>query len=309
MAGKNYIDPLLSNAAKGYTPVGHINELVMPVMMVKKDTGKIADFGADNMRLHNDIKAPEGKTPTISTNVSIGTGWVLENHSLKALAADEHKENQDKPFDVERDAARFVMDVQSIGREKALADFMNDDSNFTNTVTLSGTSQWGGSADDPLGDINTAIADVSDALGIPDEEVSLVVQMRAWRQLISLDEILLDLGFARQGGTSAVRPAQLAAALNIKQIIIAKGHYNTAPVGAAASLSTIWVKHAWAVFIPSAPSLRQRPFGWTFKKSDGPVVDKWRDNDRKGVWVRATDKYDQFVCEELAVSMVKDAVA
>lgn len=308
MAGKNFVDPLLSNIAKGYRPKGHINEQVMPVLPVNKPTAKIADYGGQNLRIVSTIKSPEGGTPVVTMNVSQASSYVLEEHSLKAMASDKAAENQDKPFDEQKDKAELVTDLLSVAREYGLANFMNTVGNFTNATTLSGTGQWGGSADDPLGNLQTAIGTVADAMNVPEEEVSLVLSRDSFRKLVFLSEIKELLGH-RYEGFKKVKPEELAAALGIRQVLVAWGRYNTAADGQTDTFGNLWGKHAWAVYIPSKPELKEHCFGYTVKRRSGIEVDKWYDNDVKGWWVRATDEYDQYVLNEKGVYMIKDAVA
>ena len=309
MAGKNYVDPLLTQVARGYRPLGHVNEIILPVLSVNKDTGKIGSYDAGNLRIVSTVKAPEGETPVVTTNVSQATAWTLEKHALKVLASDENASNQDRPFDERRDKTEFVMDLLSTAREYGLGNYMNTDSNFSNTSTLSGTGQWGGSADDPLGDINTAVTDVADALGIADDMVSLVIPRAVFRKLIVLPEIRTQIGGNDGLGFKPVLPAQLANALNVRQVIVPQSYYNSADDGQTDVLASIWGKHAWAVHIPAKSKLKQEVFGYTVRKRNGIVIDRWRDDDRDGDWVRGKDYYDQYIINELAVSMIVDAIA
>jgi hypothetical protein len=309
MAGKNYVDPLLTQYARGYRPLMHVNEQILPPLKVNKDTGKVGVYSAGNLRIVSTIKAPEGETPTITSNVSIADAWALENHSLKAMASDEQAENQDRPFDERRDKTELLMDLLSTSREFGLGDFMNTSGNFTNTNTLSGTGQWGGTADDPLGNIDEAVNDVSSALGVADSMVSLVIPKDVFRLLTKLPEIRTQIGANDGNGFKPVLPAQLAVALNVRQVIVPQAYYNSADQGQADVLASIWGKHTWAVYIPAKPKLKEEVFGFTVRKRAGIEVNRWRDEDIEGWWVKAKDKYDQYIVNEKAVSMIVDAIA
>ena len=315
MTAKTYVDPLLANFAKGYRAFGHVNEQILPSWPVNKDTGKIADYPGDNIRLVTTIKGSDSETPVVRMREIIGDGWSLQKHALKAFASDEQAENEDKPFDVRRDRAMLVMDQLSTAREFSLATFMADASNFTNTVTLSGTSQWGESADDPVGDVENAILEVSDGVGIPTSMVTMFFQRDAFRKWIQLDEVLNKLfGDSRPNSLSQADKTlqQVAASFGIKNVIVAESFYNTAGPEEATALSQIWSKMAAAIHIGdrnvNRSQLKVRNLGYTFRKRNGIVVDRWRDEDREGWWVRGKDKFDQFICDELAASTILDAV-
>src|SRR5687768_8070676 len=129
MAGKNYVDRLLTNVAFGHRPFGHINELILKPYPVKQQSGKIGVYDASNLRLVTAIKSPEGGTPTVTMNVSQADAYLLQEHAIKVMASQKEIDNQESPFDAQRDKTEFVMDLLSTAREYALANFMNTDTN------------------------------------------------------------------------------------------------------------------------------------------------------------------------------------
>lgn len=304
---KLFIDQLLTNLAKGWRPTGHINEVILPTVPVMKQTGKIAVYGADSLRLVTSIKSPEGETPVVTMRPSLSDAWVLENHALKAFASDEEAENSDSPIDVQRDKTELVTDLLSVGREIALAQYMASTANLTQNTTLSGTAQFGGAADDPIGVIDTAVQTVADSMGIDDSEVSLIVPLAVRRKLVRLPEILDTLGF-KYHQANTMTNEQLAGAFGIKQVLTPGGIYNSAADGQADVIARIWGKHLWAVYI-GQPKIKTQCFGFTMRRKAGPAIDKWFDNDRKGWWIRNTDEFDQYILNALGAYYVKDAVA
>jgi hypothetical protein len=310
--GKNYTDRLLTNVATGYRPLNHVNELILPPLMVTKDTGDIAVYGADNMRIVSTVKAPEGETPTVQYNVTTADAYMIVRHALKVLASDVEVENQETPFDAFRDKTEFVYDLLSVAREYGLASYMNTVGNFTYNTTLSGTGQWGGAVDDPVSNINTAIESVKSKAGVPRSMVSLVIPDQVFSKLVFLSEILSTLGFASRPSDMSpafVKPESLAAAFGVARVIVPQGIYNSAADGQTDVLANMWGKHAWAAYIPSTPKIKENCFGYTVKKRQAITVDRWRDEDRMGFWVRGFDAYDQYVMNEKCVYMIENAIA
>lgn len=310
MANKTYVDPLLTQFSLGYRPLGFLSEKILPRLPVKKATGKVGSYGADNLRIVTTYKGDEAETATITSTTTISDGWVLEPHALKAFASDREAANEDKPFDVQRDKAQLTLDIMGVNRENALASFMGTVGNFTNNTTLSGTSQWGGSADDPIGDINTAIGTCSDAIGVPESMLTMHMSKAVWRKLRFLTEILEFLGYSGRNINvpAKITPAQLAEAFGIKEILVAESFYNSAAEGQTDSLAPIWGKHCWLGHYPK-PSQKIQPFGYTCFMKGAVVTDKWYNQDRKGWWIRNSDEYDQLITNELAVYMIEDAIA
>lgn len=308
MPGKNYVDPLLTNISKGWKVWGHVNQIILPVLSVRKPTAKIAVKDGSNLRIVSTIKAPEGETPSVAMNVSQEDSYTLQNHALKTMASDERAENQDKPFDELKDKAQFIMDLLSVSREYALSAWMNTVGNFTNAVTLSGTDQWGGSTDDPIGDLVLAVGTVADAMNVPDSEISVIMPQQVWRVFKQLPEVTGLPGIKNQMSV-VIRAQQVADALGFKQMIIPTGRYNSAEDGQTDSFTNFWGDHCWAVFIPTRPSLDQHAFGYTPRRKAALITSRWRDEDIEGWWLKTKDEYDQYIMDETGAYMIKDAIA
>jgi hypothetical protein len=311
--GKQYIDPLLTKDALGYKPHGMVNEEVLPVRTVKKDTGKIANYGAQNIRLVTSMKSPEGETPVVRMNTQIDDGWKISAHALKALVTDVEMENQDLPFNARRDKSRMVQDLLGMQREVGLSLFMRNDSNFTNNLDLTGGDQWDTVNGDIVDDINTAIQTVSDAIGVPDTGLTVLVSRQVQRKLAKLADIEA-LVYGTTGMRSAsggqkskgVKAQDLMEAFEVAGWIVADGHYNTAKDGQAPVLAPIWGNGFWIFNRQTAPELLGQPFGFTMRKKASQVVDRWRDTDRMGDWVRAHDAWDQWIVNEEAAYFIKN---
>ncbi len=305
----NYVDPLLTKIAKGFIALGHINRRIFKPMPVKRSTGKIGVYTADSMRIVSAVKAPEGETPTFTTSVTITDAYSLVEYALKGLASDYDKRNQDKPFDVERDTAEVATGLLDTTREFGLATTMADTGIITQNTTLSGTAQWGDSADDPLGDIETAVNTVADAIGVSVKLMTLVMNKDVFRKLIILPEIRVSIGANFGIGFKRVTEEMLAQALGVHEVIVGNAYYNSAEVGQPDVLAQIWGKHCWAVYIPVRPKIKELAFGYTMERGGSTFVDKWYDKDRKGTWVRSNAEWDAYLMSAAAAYLIKDAVA
>jgi hypothetical protein len=304
----NYVDPLLTNLARGYTVKGHLNEIILPVIPVKLPTAKIMDQDGANMRLISSVKSPLGKTPTIDIKYETADSYTLVENAVKVPISEKDLDNEVRPFNGLKQGQELTQDVLSIAREYALASWMGTVGNFSNSDTLSGTAQWGGSADDPVGDISLAIQTAADAAHVDDEDISLVFPRSVFRILQYDDDIMDNLGFKynRSGGLTK---EDIRRAFGVKQVLVPGGRYNTAEKGQTDSFSAIWGKHAWAVYINPRPTLKELSFGYTPRRKAALMVDKWWANDEKVWYVRCTDEYDQYIMNETAAYMIEDAVA
>jgi hypothetical protein len=77
---------------------------------------------------------------------------------------------------------------------------------------------------------------------------------------------------------------QLQEQLDIPNIIVGRGMYNTAKLGATAALSYIWGNYAVLFYGEPTPGRRKVSLAYTFRwnaGSAGQMVQKWYDQDKK----------------------------
>ena len=141
MINKNnlFVSPLLTDVSLAYRNENYISELLFPIVKVKKDTGQIATYGMDNLRIANSIRAQGSSTNEINHTVSIGEHYVLKEHALKELVTLEEMENADKPIQPKMDATENLVDRMLVIKEKALADTVSNTSVISQNVTLPGS--------------------------------------------------------------------------------------------------------------------------------------------------------------------------
>jgi hypothetical protein len=270
---RRYMDQLLTTVSRGWRPKNHVNEIILPKLSVQKAAGQIGVYGADNLRLVTSIKSDEGETPTVTMTPTKQDAYVLETHALKALASDKEKENEEKPFDTERDKAELTSDLLSVGREIALATFMSSTSSISQNVTLAGNDQWSAVHADslPLVDLSTGINTVCDSMGCESEELTVVLSSQVWRVLRRHATVLALFQYV-QGQMITVQ--QLANILGVKDVVIANGIYNSAADGQTDVIASIWGKNAWVVKIADA-KFKTQGFGFTPYRKSSMVTDKW----------------------------------
>lgn len=296
--GNLFVSPLLTNISLKYTNDNYISEKIFPIVKVQKDTGQIATYGMDNLRIANSLRAQGSSTNEINHTVSVGDHYVLEEHALKELVTKEEMDNADKPINPKIDAVENLIDRMWVIKEKALADSLSNVLVLTNNTTLSGTDQWSDyNNSDPIGDIQTGIDTVRTKSGKTPN--TLIFAYNAWAKLIHHPDFI-----DRAQGAVVVTAAVVEQLLKttfpfIKNILIGDAQYNSGVEGGIDALGEIWNKVCVIAYIEPRPTLKSRSLGFTYQRSASRVVDElpfgrshetW---DRKGDFVRVTDKYDQ----------------
>lgn len=309
-----FVSPLLTDHSLKYTNDNYISEQVFPIVKVKKDTGQIATYGMDNLRIANSIRAQGSSTNEVNHTVTIGAHYILVEHALKELVTAEEMENADSPINPKIDAVENLMDRMWVIKEKALADTLSNTAVISQNVTLAGGDQWSDYVNSaPIVDISTGINQVRAGSG--KKPNTLIFAYNVWIKLLQHPDFV-----ARAEGSVTVTAAVVEKILmqafpHIKNIWIGDAQYNSGKEGGTSALADIWDKVCVIAYIEPSPTPKSRSLGYTYQKTASRVVDEsgpgqngeaW---DRKGVFVRVTDKYDQKLVDEKCAYLIKAAVA
>jgi len=309
-----FVSPLLTNISLKYTNDNYVAEKLFPVVQVQKDTGQIATYGMDNLRVANSLRAQGSSTNEINHTVSIGAHYILEEHALKELVTKEEMDNADKPITPKIDAVENLLDRMLVIKEKAMADSLSNTAVVTQNTTLAGTDQWSDYANsEPIADIQTGIDAVRSGSG--KRANTLLFAYNTFAQLVHHPD------FVNRAQGAVVVTADVVSQLLkttfpfIKNVIVTDAQYNSGVEGGSDALAEIWDKIALVMYIEPRPSLKSRSLGFTYSKGASRKVDEmpmgrshetW---DRKGDYVRVTDKYDQKLVDVTCAYLIYAAIA
>ncbi len=297
------VDPVLTNVALAYNNFDYVAEKVAPVIKVKKQTGKYYVFDKSKFRKIQTERAIGAPAKETGYGLSSSAAFTCKDHALKEMVPDEEKLQSDSPLTPEADATENVMERLSIEKEYNLANYMQDTANLTNNTTLSGSDQWSDyQSSDPIDDIETGIESVrSNSIVNPN---TFLVGQQVWNKLKHHPDAIERIkysGFAKFTG------AALADLLDLQNVIVASARYNSANEGQSDSLSYIWGKYAWVLYITNRPGIKKPSFMYHMQWQR--ETDKWYDKDRKGMWVRVHDNYTRETVTVNAAYLIKNAVA
>jgi hypothetical protein len=269
-----HTDSNLTNLSIRYRNEAMIWPAVMPIIKVNKRSDKYNVYNkADSYTLANDAIGPKSLPNEVDWGVSSGN-YSVKDHALSDWVPQEEIDNADTPLQPEVDSVEFLNLLLDIAQEKRVCDIFNTSSNFSQKTTLSGTSQWGQSADDPVGNLLTAVE------GCFIRANTLVFGADAWVIFRKLPEVLDavkgTVGSAPRGGLAST--TEVAQLLEVERVIVGRGRYNAAKEGQTASYSRLWGKHCWALYVDPNPSVKSITFGGTFVEMNRNVQ---RDFDQK----------------------------
>jgi hypothetical protein len=305
-----YVSPLLTNISLAYRNEEYINEKILPVVPVQKDTAQIATYGMDNLRIEESLRAQGAGANEVRHSVSIGEHYILKDHALKEFVTLEEEDNADSPIAPRKDAVENLTDRIQVIKEKELADTLSNTSIITQNVTLSGTDQWSDFTNsDPFDDIKTAMEAVRTGSGMLPN--TFVMSYKVMMTLMVHPDLIARLVNVTTVSSDMVMQALRMAFPNIKNIFVGSALYNSGVEGGTDTLADIWGKHFWVGYISDRPRLKSRSLGFTYTKvgQNRQVEVLPFDADKKGQFVRVSDKYDQKLVDNKCFYLIKNAIA
>lgn len=164
------VDPILSNHARGYRQRWLIATALFPIAFVMTYGGKTIQFGKESFRVYNSKRAPGSATKRVTFGYE-GVPFAIVPSSLEALVPREimRDASQVPGIDLASRSVNTVLGSLQLEHEVACADIARSTANYDDAhkVTLTDTDRWtGGSASDPLGDIETGKEAIRASVGV-----------------------------------------------------------------------------------------------------------------------------------------------
>jgi hypothetical protein len=268
-AGQLHVDAVLSNLSIRYRNEEMIWPKVMPQVKVEKRSDKFEKYTKDDsFRLVNDQIGPKALPNEIDWSVT-QDNYSVKDHALGDWLAQESIDNADNPLQPEIDTNDFLNLLLDIAQEMRVANVVfpaSPSSTYPsgNYVTLSGTSQWGGAAHDPIGNLLTAIE------GCFVRANTVVMGADVWMVFRKLQPILDAVkGSTRyQGSPGGLATIEECKGLfDVQNWLVGRGRYISSKEGQTATYARIWGKHVAALYVdPANTGIKTITFGKTFSE-------------------------------------------
>ena len=262
-----HVDAVLTNLSIKYRNEAMIWPLIMPVVKVGLRSNKFEKYNKeDSFKLVDDKIGPKSLPNEVDWGVTQDT-YTVKDHALGDWLPQESIDNADSPLQPEIDTNDFLNNLLDIAQEARVAAILNPSSPSTtypsgNYVTKSGTAQWGQSADDPIGDILTAIESCFIRAN------TIVMGVEAWLVFRKLPEVLDAVkGSTRyQGSPGGLATVEECKGLfDVENWLIGRARYITSAEGQTATYGRIWGKHCVALHNPPGEiGIKTIAFGKTF---------------------------------------------
>ncbi len=312
--GDLHVDGLLTQVSLAYRNPSYIADTLFPIVPVRKQSDKIPEYNQSHwFRDQAVIRAPGTKSTGGGYKVTTTGTYFSDRFSFRFEIPDELRDNQDQPFNVDRDGAEFVTDKMMMRREVAFAtDFFKTTVWGTDKVGITDFVQWsdyGGSS--PLVDVTGYKDDVEALIGREPRVAAMGKQV--WIQLKWHPDLIDTIKYTQR----AQMTVDLAAALlEFDRLMIGRSIQTTDNEGVAEASVTytrIWGKNMLMLFVPERPSLLTPAAGYSFiwnrVANAAQYMKRMRDEEREVDIIEGNSYFDQKVTVANAGLFISAAVA
>lgn len=257
--GDVHVDALLTNMSIGYQNKRYIASQIFPIVPTLKQSDIIPRYDKDMwFREQMKLRAPGAPVATSGFTVDNTMKFFNLNFALGKEIPDEVRQNTDAPYDMDRDATRWLTEMVQIHWEKQFAADFFATGKWGTDYTES--AQWSDyAASDPIQDLRTMRSNILGKSGQPGN--TLVTSNIVMDKL--LDHPLLVERVKYTGGS--VSDKMIAELVRLDRVLVGDAVEATAKEGnSTQTYGALWGKHALVVYTPSAPGLFVPTGGYTF---------------------------------------------
>src|SRR3984893_14770881 len=106
-----HIDTLLTNVSIAYQNAEYIADQIFPIVPVAKQSNKIPKYDQSHwFRDEGRLREPGDKSQRGGFSVDTSATYFCDRYSYGFEIADEQRDNQDAPFNMDRDGVEFATD-------------------------------------------------------------------------------------------------------------------------------------------------------------------------------------------------------
>lgn len=288
--GTLHIDQLMTNISIAYNNPDYIVDQIFPIVPVNKQSNKIPKYDQSHwFRDEARVRTPGAASQRGGFSVDTTATYFCDRYSYGFEIADEQRDNQDAPYNMDRDGTMFATDKVLMRREVSFTTNWFATSKW-GTDKVGGTdftkwSDYGGSQ--PLVDV-AAYKDLVEGL-IGREANTGVIGKQGHLQLRWHPDIV-DLIKYSAGPGNPAKPTEetIKSVFDLNKYLIGRAIYTTSPEGTAEASVTytrVWGKNMLLAYVPDSPSLLTPAAGYcfTWQRVEGSLmfVKRMRNEERE----------------------------
>jgi len=304
------IDPVLTNLAQRYENPAFVSNLILPDVMVEKQTGKYPIFGKESMMVYETERAL--KSPVKEMPVE---DWTFGSFNLKEQALEttiDHLEEESARdiIDIETYYAESLMDSLLLGKEYTAVQMLTNSTSYAagNVTTLGAGSEFTVDTVDPIEIIRDSMEVVrSKTNQLPN---TIVLGHPTFVALQSNPKILEKIKYSQIGVvTEDLISAMLSNQSNKVVVRVGTGMYHDKLTNQFVDLWGDVVVMAYNKKNGSSVSKYEQSFGKAFVKTGYPVVKRSLDRNEILKYIASFLMYGHYITHNEAGYLIKNTVA
>lgn len=219
---------------------GLIGHRVMPIVPRTNMTGKFPRVPMGQLLQNLDVQRNADGTYKRSTREFADDNYETKEYGLEAVLDDRTLARYDDIIDAETFEGQVIENSLLLAYERAVAALIFNATTFAGKTAAVGTAWSTIATATPVADVNTAINNVRLACG--KKPNALVVNDKVFRDLIRCASVIDTLKYQgfQDARAGEISKQALAVALNLDEVIVSEGLYNTKENGVTPVLADIW---------------------------------------------------------------------
>lgn len=314
---------LLTNISLGYMNSSYIADMIAPIVPVRRQSDIIPQYDQSHwFRNTAALRAPGTRSQRGGFAVDNSRTYYCARYSFGFDLIDEVRDNQDSPYNLDRDATMFVTDKLMMNREASFASryfttgvWTNDEVGAASGGDFVWFSDYANS--DPLTVLTGYMDEVEQQ--IAREPNKLVIGKQAWLKLKWHPDLMDTIKYT---GTTT-NPAMIstnafAALLELPAggVLLGRSIQTASPEGtaeASVAYSRIWGKHILMLYVPAQASLfspaAMYTFTWMRVPNSLQYIKRMRNEEQEIDIIEGNTYYDQRQTSARAGKFLQNAVA
>ncbi|MDP8079583.1 inorganic pyrophosphatase [Phocoenobacter skyensis] len=296
-------DPVLTNLAQGYYNNELVCEVLMPVVEIGKEGGKVPKFGRQSFILPSTIRHLRGKSNRINPEDIATIDVQLEEHDIEYGI--DYREENEANYPLLQYALSVTQDIIALGREVQVAKLAQDSTNYKsdNVIALKGNKKFSNKKSNPLETIENGIYAVSASIGMKPN--TCIIASNVWKELKENEVLLERIKYTKTG---ILTPEIFAELINIPVVKIGEAVQEK-----NGNLEKIWNDCVILAYVSERAktkkgSIFDPTFGYTVRRNKGLFVDRYMEHGGKVIVIRCTDIYKPHLLGSSAGYLIKDCL-
>jgi hypothetical protein len=278
-----------------------IGRRVAPIFRTDRDTGNFPVIRRSSFKKPARLaRAEGGDYNRVTGEFGMGT-FTCEEHGLEYPIDDRMRARYAEFIDAESAATRILRHQVLMAHEIRVAALTLNNASFTQNAP---SVVWSTSATAvPIDDLLTGCEALEDLTGLPRSMFSLIIPRADKREMLATSQVQDKVKYTYPG----VQPAQLtdtqiAAMLQIRQVLTAGGSYDATEMGVAESMTQIWTAGRVMLALladgentPLEMPQLARTMLWTRHAPELPMVESYRQDSKSSDIIRMRDDTDEVL--------------